>query len=270
MDWGVNLIDFRFRFWHLTLVKLSLIPFLSLGIATFAPAASVINWVATNGDTGFSGGSEATNSPVTTDADAETLVESFPAVTLSVGQVLVLTGSVNITGNSGAIGGNQIRWGMFDAPGTPATGVGSGYVGVWATAPNGAATANTVTANGSTTNPFSGSASTVVGSASDIGGNSSQFGTDLEFSLSITRLDATQISIAAEWTDNANVLVEWAPTSAPASPGDFTYDSVGILLGGTVNATQASFSNIEVTTIPEPTSALMVLLGSLSLIRRRR
>lgn len=243
-------------------------PILFLSLATVAPAASVINWVTTNGDAGYTAGTAATNSPVTTDANGDSLVGSFPAQTLGVGQVIVLTGGVNIAG-TGAIPGNQVRWGLFDAPGTPATGVGSGYVGVWATAPSGAA-ANTVTADGSTTNPFSGSASTPVGSASDLGNNLLLRGVDLDFSMSITRLNATEISIAAEITDGANYLVQWAPEPAPASPANFTYDSVGILLGGTTASTQASFSNVDVTVIPEPASALMCLLGSVAMLRRRR
>ena len=146
--------------------------------ASTAPAASVINWVTTNGDAGFSGGSEATNSPITTDADAETIVGSFPATTLTIGQGIILTGSVNITGNTGGIGGNQFRWGMFDAPGTPTTGVGSNYVGVWAALPAGAGASAIASANGSTTNPFSGSASSNIVTASDVGGNTAQFGTN--------------------------------------------------------------------------------------------
>ena len=126
---------------------LTLLAFAS-GLA-FSHGASVINWVATNGDTGFTPGTAATNSPVTTDADAETIVGIFPAVGLLQGDILVLTGSVNITGRTGTIAGNQFRWGMFDAPGTPTTGEGSGYVGVWATTANtGAGTIRT--ADGST------------------------------------------------------------------------------------------------------------------------
>ena len=103
---------------------------------SFAGAEPVINWVATNGDADFTPGSAATNSPVTTDSDAETIVGSFSETTLQVGQTLTLTGGINITGNTGTVAGNQIRWALFDAPGTPTTGVGSGYVGIWATTAN--------------------------------------------------------------------------------------------------------------------------------------
>ncbi len=103
--------------------------FIALLIATFASAAlaaPVTNWVATNGDAGFSGGSETSDSPVTTDADAETIGGNFPSVTLAIGDSIELSGSVNITGNTGNLPGNQFRWGLFDAPGVPATGSGSG------------------------------------------------------------------------------------------------------------------------------------------------
>lgn len=226
-------------------------PALLVAITALAKGAPVTNWVATNGDAGFSGGSAATNSPITTDADAETVVGSFPVVTLAIGDTIALSGSVTITGNAGTLPGNQFRWGLFDAPGVPATGVGSNYVGAWATAPA-AGLASLVTANGSTANPFSGSASTTIVSASDPEGDTSQFGSALTFGLTITRLNATEISIAATLSNGGALLIQWPGTTAPASPSSFTYDSVGFLLGGTLNATSASFSMVEVTQSAPP------------------
>ncbi|MEN8871620.1 MAG: hypothetical protein ABF380_12320 [Akkermansiaceae bacterium] len=215
-----------------------------------AAAEPVINWVTTNGDTGFSGGTEATNSPITTDADAETIVGSFPAVTLTVGQTIQLSGSVTITSGGGTLPGNQFRWGIFNSPGIPATGSGSNYVGVWTTATNG--TANLVIANGSTTNPFSGSASTTISSASDSDGGNSDFNEALTFTLSITRIDATQIQTTASLTDGGDLLVEWPETLSPASPASFTYNAVGFLLGGTLDASSAAYSNVTVTGLTPP------------------
>lgn len=241
---------------------------LLLSLLLPASGASVINWVTTNGDAGFSGGSEATNSPVTTDADAETIVGSFPSVTLNEGEVLVLTGSINVTGNSGAIPGNQIRWGLFDAPGTPSTGVGAGYVGVWAPSSNAAATI--VSADGSTGNPFSGSATTAI--VTENGTGSMAYGSTYDFLLSISRFDASQISVSGSLAESGGgaILNQWPETLAPASPANFTYDAVGILLGGTTNATQATFANVDVTLVPEPATVLLGLLGAAGLLRRRR
>jgi len=229
-------------------------PFFSLlflALIPFAKGAPVTNWVATNGDAGFSGGSATTNSPITTDSDAETIVGSFPAVVLAIGDSIELSGSVTITGNTGTIPGNQFRWGIFDAPGVPATGVGGDYVGVWAISPKGG-TAALVTANGSTANPFSGAASTAIVRAGDPEGDAPQFGNGFTFGLTITRLDATQISIAATLSDAGGLAIQWPATTTSASPRSFTYDSVGFLLGGTLNATSASFAMIEVTTSAPP------------------
>ena len=229
-------------------------PALLVVITGLAKGEPVTKWVATNGDTGFSGGSAATNSPITTDADAETVVGSVPAVMLTIGDTIVLSGLVTITGNAGAMPGNQFRWGVFNAPGVPVTGVGSNYVGVWATAPA-AGPATLVTANGSTANPFSGSASTTIASARDPEGDTSQFGSALTFGLTITRLNATEISIAATLSNGGALLIQGPATAAPASPSSFTYDSVGFLLGGTLNASSASFSMVEVTQSTPQTDA---------------
>ncbi len=217
-----------------------------LGSALTAGAVPVVNWVATNGDAGFEEGTAKTSSPITTDSDADTLIGSFPAVTLGVDESITLTGSMMISGNVGNIPGNQIRWGLFDAPGVPETGVGSDYVGVWATVAGGGAPSNIRTADGSTTNPFSGSATMVVSDATDDDGGTLRFDDSYSFSLTITRIDDLNISISAMITDGADFLIEWPPSTAPASPASFTYDSVGILLGGTTNATKATLTKIEV------------------------
>jgi hypothetical protein len=203
----------------------------------------VTNWVTTNGDAGFSDGSEATNSPVTTDSDAETLVGSFPEVTLATGQSITLTGNVIITGRTGVIPGNQIRWGLFDAPSTPKTGIGDNYVGVWAAANNGVCDIRS--ADGSTGNPFSSSATTVISTASSVDG-ATRFDETLTFSLTITRFDDTQITTSGTLTNSVDFEVEWPETNSPASPTSFVYDSVGFLLGGTTDATKATYANVEV------------------------
>ena len=218
----------------------------SLGSTMTALSVPVVNWVTANGDAGFTDGTAATSSPVTTDADAETIVGSFTSVTLGIDEVITLTGSMMISGRVGAIPGNQIRWALFNAPAVPETGVGANYVGVWATVAGGGAPSNIRTADGSTDNPFSGSATMIVSDATDAEGDTLQYDTTYSFSLTVTRVDDTNISISATITDGVDFLIEWPVTSASASPASFTYDSVGILLGGTTNATSATFTDVDV------------------------
>lgn len=219
-----------------------------LGAVMTAQAVPVVNWVTTNGDADYTEGTAATSSPVTTNADADTIVGSFPSVTLGVSESIALTGSIAIFGKTGSIPGNQIRWALFDAPAVPETGVGSGYVGVWATVAGGGLPSNVNTADGTTDNPFSGSATTVVVSATDEGGGGMRYETTYSFSLTITRVDESSISISSMITDGADFLIEWPATIAPASPASFTYDTVGILLGGTTDAESATLTNIEIST----------------------
>ncbi len=230
--------------------------FLALTVAV-PGAEPVTNWVTTNGDAEFADGSEATNSPITTDCDAETIVGSFPEVTLSIGQTITLTGSIKITGRTGNIPGNQIRWALFDAPGTPTPQVGAGYVGIWATTANLLA-CDIRNANGSTGNPFSGTASQVI--VSSDGQASMGYDISYDFSLSITRVDETQISVSGSLaeSDGGLVLVSWPETTTAAFPDNFTYDCVGILLGGTTDATQAALSNVEVDFGADPAPDLVI------------
>lgn len=217
----------------------------TLASLSLVSAEPVVNWVTTNGDAGFTPGTAATNSPVTTDADAETIVGSFSETTLQVGQTLTLTGAINITGNTGVIPGNQIRWALFDAPGTPTTGVGDGYVGIWATTANlGSCTIRN--ANGSTGNPFSGSATSTI--ATETGLASMRYDTTYDFTLSVSRSSETEITVSGSLSESNGgpELVSWPETVTAPFPDNFTYDCVGVLLGGTTNATQAEFTNVEV------------------------
>lgn len=215
----------------------------ALAAALTCHADPVTGWVTTNGDAGYSGGSEATNSPITTDADGDAIAAGFADITLDEGDSIVWTGTWNITGGTGTIPGNQMRFGLFKAPSPPATGVGSGYIGVWGSAPSGGIL---VTANGSTTNPFSGAATKEIAKANASGGNP-QYGTTYDLTMTVTRVSATEIEVGGSFTDNAGHTTTWPATVTPASPSDLTYNAVAILMGGTVNATTGTFAAMDVT-----------------------
>lgn len=247
-----------------TLMKSTLTALSLIALASSAPAALVSGWVTTNGDAGFAGGSEATGSPLTTDADGDTIAANFPAVTLGDGDALILTGSVAF---NRVLVGNQFRIGLFDGDNPVTTGDGLGYVGIYAQAgTTGGGPVNS--ANGTATNPFSGSAATVIGTMTNPA-NAAASGSTIAFSLTIAR-DGANLDVAASYDNGGAYTSNVAIDNTPAVPASFTYDSVAFLMGGSLNATQATYTNVDVTYVPEPSAALLGALGALALLRRRR
>lgn len=100
---------------------------------------------------------------------------------------------------------------------------------------------------GSTGNPFSGSATTVIVGGPGTGNMS--YDTTYDFSLAITRVSETEVSVAGSLAEAGGGLQVnvWPETTTLPSPDDFTYNCVGILLGGTTDATEATLTNVEVT-----------------------
>lgn len=242
-----------------TVIALSL-----LALASSAPAALVTGWVTTNGDAGFVGGSEATGSPVTTDATGDTIAANFPAVTLADGDSLILTGSVSF---NSILTGNQFRIGLFDGDDPVTTGDGLGYVGIYAQA--GTTAGGPVnSANGTATNPFSGGAATVIGTMTNPA-NAAPSGSTIAFNLTIVR-DGANLDVAASYDNGGAYNSTVSINSTAAVPASFTYNSVAFLMGGSLNATQANYTNVDVTSVPEPSISLLGALGALALIRRRR
>ena len=231
-----------------------------LGVAAPSDGATlpVTGWAATNGDAGFSGGSELTNSPVTTSADADTIAGNFDPFILQDGEFMELTGSVSFDVTLAA---NQFRFGLFDGDDPVTTGAGAGYVGYWVNTPTAAGqTSDVVSADGSTGNPFSGSAATslapFMGTANAVPAD-----TVMDFVLRVSRAGDTA-DIVASFTDGDTYNVAWEVNGAPASPASFSYNSVAFLMGGSLNGNVGTYRDVTVTTgvvIPEP--AALVLLG---------
>jgi len=210
-----------------------------LAASSLLQAAPVANWVTTNGNTGFSGGSAATASPITTDADGDTIAANFTAITLADGDAITLSGSVQF---NASLAGTEFRIGLFDGDNPVTAGDGNGYVGFYASAPT-TSTVGLFSANGTQTNPFSSSAASQKSTMS--AGGSAAANTSLAFSLTITRVGAN-VNLSANIAGGSYSSSGSALLVAP-SPGSFTYDSAAFLMGGGLNATQATFSNIQVT-----------------------
>lgn len=247
---------------------IAVFPLLTLPLAS--SGATVTGWVVTNGNAGFSGGSETTASPILTDADSETITANFTSTTLIDGDSLALTGSFSV---NVPLVDDQFRIGLFNGDNPVTAGDGLGYVGIYAGAPGApggpfAFGAFVESGDGTASDPFSQSASTSLGTmpatAVQPGAN-----TPIDFVLSITR-DGSNLDIFASFTDGGsyNSSIDLQDQAI----NYFSYDSVGFLVGSTLNGTSASFSDVDVTVtpIPEPSAFVLGLLGTLVLLRRRR
>jgi acetyl esterase/lipase len=207
-------------------------------------AAEATGWVAIAGDAGFSAGSAATSSPVTTDADGDFIAAPFDPVDLTDGQYVRLTGSVTL---DAPLAGDRFRLGLFQGNHPVAAGSATGYSGIWAGAP---ATGATViaAANGSGSQPFDPAASTTLGpmpsATAMLPAN-----TPITFSLMVAR-NGGKLDVVARFAGGASYRPAQNLINLAAS--DFSFDRVAFQLGDGLNATQAGFSNVRITRGPVP------------------
>jgi acetyl esterase/lipase len=207
-------------------------------------SATATGWVTIAGDAGFSGGSAATASPVTTDADGDIIAAPFDPVALTDGQYLRLSGSVTF---NAPLAGDGFRIGLFDAANPVAAGAATGYTGIWAGAPATAAT-SIAAGNGTGSQPFDPAASTTLGpipaAAAAVPAN-----TPVEFDLTIAR-NGNKLDLAARFTSGATYRTSQNLINLTAS--SYIFDRVAFQMVGNLNATQASFSDIRITRGPVP------------------
>ena len=207
-------------------------------------SADATGWLAIAGNAGFSGGTAATASPVTTDADGDSIAANFAPVTLTDGRFLRLTGTVTC---NAPLAGDGFRIGLFDGDNPVIAGDGNGYVGIWAGAPATVAT-SIAAGNGTGSQPFDSAASTTLGpipaAAAIVPAN-----TPVEFTLTIAR-NGNKLDLSANFTSGASYRASQNLLNLTSS--NYTFDSVAFLMDGNLNATQASFSNIRITRGPLP------------------
>jgi acetyl esterase/lipase len=210
-----------------------------------ADPAPVTGWVAISGDAGFSAGSAATASPVTSDADADAIAANFPPLTLADGEFLRLSGSVTL---NAPLAADAFRLGLFDGDPPVTAGDGGGYAGIWAGAPGSSASV-IASGNGSGgSHPFD--PSTTLGpvpAAATLPAN-----TPLDFSLMIAR-NGGNLDVAVGFSDGGSYRPSQNLLNLPAT--NFTYDRAAFLLGDALDATQASFSKLRITRGPALPSA---------------
>jgi hypothetical protein len=257
----------------------------SLLFVSTAPAAPVTGpWTNATGqgDGPITAGDTA--SPIVGDgtansAEGEMIDSPFPAVTLvntgdrvELRALVTLSGTVNSAAGSGTPR-TQFRFGLFD--GTD-DGVDTGWVGYYLSNAHGNGTPAGTLARKPVGNTSAYLSTTGQNSLASTTGDGSVFNDDtFTLLMTIQRLadDVLSISGSISGTPATNFNQALGATDVTASTlGTFTFDRVGFLMGGNLDADQASFSNVDVTftPVPEPGAAAVLALGAAGLLSRRR
>ncbi len=203
-------------------------------------------------------------------ADATSVYSSFSSVTLSnVGDKITLAGTVTLS-SIVANRANDFRWSLYDAAGSPDTSGWLGYI-------VGNSNATTNSNLWERVNPNTGIVMATGSGAANVIHNTSgspgvQFASDtfdLIFSLERTALGGLLINSSLLRTSDS---VQFGLISAftDTTPETYTFNRVGFLASGNLDADQVQFSNVDLTFVPEPSAALLGCLASLVLLRRRR
>jgi hypothetical protein len=242
-----------------------------LVLIAHSQAALVTNWTERLGDTPVSGMNTA--SPTLGDgtsnsADAMSIYASMPTVTLTnVGDSVTLSASVTLSGIAG--GANQFRWGLYDVNGSVNDTGWLGYFGSSGHSTSGAALNERASGNTGwyMTTGAGNAASIQTAAAPNVAFN------DATYNILLTlERTASGIQIDSSIIRSSDSLQFGLHSIEDTTPLTYSFNRVGFLIGGTLDADQAQFSSIDVTFVPEPSASALGLVGAstLLLLRRKR
>ncbi|MEJ6581245.1 MAG: hypothetical protein QNL33_01535 [Akkermansiaceae bacterium] len=266
-------------------MKITQLLLTSSSLAHLAGAATLANWKELNpnaavvpitgADTDspvFGNGTTANSAQAAWIAGQFGTTASPESVNLAIGDTLTVSGSMTLTG--GTNNDSQFRFGVYNSGGQLAVDNGSnwssGLLHVIGT------TSDLFQAR--TDGPFISTTTSPGGNAVDLDSVITRTGTfngdstiPFLFSMAITRNSATTVDVVSLITGGDGNYSEQYVEEGHA-PTNFTYDSVGVLFGGSAGLEQASFSGVQyqVTSIPEPSATLLGLTGLLFGFARRR
>lgn len=189
-------------------------------------------------------GTEATDSPVTTHADQDSIAANFPSITLLDGDSIMMTGTVSL---DVSLPHDNFRIGLFSGP-VVVQDVGNPYIGIYTAAPTLGPTDLKYGPGTHADHAFG--TGTVISNDMLPGGGSVGSNTPIDFSLTITR-DGDLLDVATSYTDNGSynksVTVEDVAILTTAPAYAFSFNTVAFLMGGSMNGNRAAYSNIDVT-----------------------
>ena len=220
-------------------------------MSVLAGATPVTNWTERTGDTPVSGLDTA--SPTLGDgtpnsADAMSIYATIPTITLAnVGDKVTLSGAASL---SGIVGNpNQFRWGIYSVNGSSDDTGWLGYMGNHGHATSAANLLERTNPNTSWyMSSLSGAAPTIASGIAPATGFTD--GT-YNFLLTLERT-ASGIQIDSSIIRSSDSTQFGLITFEDTTPQTTTFDRVGILTGGVLDADLVQFSNIDVTFTAAP------------------
>jgi len=248
---------------------------LAVGLSALsANAALLTSWTQSSGSngSGLNTASPVLGNGSLDSGDNQTIYAVLPtSYTLTnVGDSIKLSGGVTFL-NLATPQADQFRFGLYNVNGQ--TGV-NGWLGYMASN-SGTSTGPTYSRLQERNNPNigsfgSGSGATAVANVNATPGNTSFASGTYTFSLTLTRV-ATGLEVG--WTlIGTNVNSTVSGTFLDTTPQTYTYNRVGFFTGGGLNSDQVSFSNVDLTVVPEPGVLGLVVAGLAFcfILRRRR
>jgi len=234
-------------------------------------AAALTSWTQTNGT---NSSNLNTSSPIlgngsSGSANSQAIYASFTSFTLAnAGDAVTFSGSVSFT-NLATPGTDQFRLGIYNVNGKTNEQGWLGYLG--SNSGNSAPQSGRLWErnNPNTYSYGSASGATQVASANAAPSNTSFVTGTYSFSLTATRTAADYLQVNFSLT-GTNVTYALSISYLDTTPQTFVFNRVGIFTGSLLNADQASFSNLSVSTVPEPATLGLSALAAIVLLKIRR
>jgi hypothetical protein len=185
---------------------------------------------------------------------------------------MLIQGTVNSVASSGTPR-TQFRFGFFQDNGSAGN---SGWLGYLMTNSHGNGTPAGSLSRKNTGNTSTYLSTTGATSLAATNGNGTVFNDDAyALAMSIERQANGDLAISGSITGTAttNFSQSLSATATAASVVTYTFDRLGFLLGGNLDADRGAFSDLQISSnlIPEPTSFTLVLLSTIwGVIVRRR
>lgn len=212
-----------------------------------------------------------TNAPVVgngspNSAEAEMIDSPFTAITLTnPGDKIIFTGSVTLSGTIGgdASSGNprtQFRFGLFDSDDDDL-----GWVGYLMTNAHGSGSPNGTLSrkNAGNTNVYLSTTAGATSLASTPGNGTLFHDGTYAMSMTIERNNSNHLLVTGTLigSNGFNQTLSTTDTAA-ASLGTYTFDSLGFLLGGNLDADLATFANLNVQFVPAAETLTLEVLAA--------